>query len=657
MRGRFGFLLALLAAVAGRAQTLRYTVLVGGNRAGVQTAERVPGGWKVHYEYNDRGRGPKVDTVYRLEQGGRPLSAELSGNDYLKSPFREAFGPGGRGVRWESPAEKGESDDRGAFFVSFNGPPFELGLLAGAALAAGDRMRLLPAGVVSCRRVGETSIGAGTLTQVEVSGLGFAPATVWLDSEGTFFAAVDPWGTTIREGSESSIDELLAIQTKSEKRFWAQLSGRCLRTPKRGIVVRNARLFDPATLAAKEGISVVVEGARIRAVGRDADVRAPEGFDSIDAHGQTLMPGLWDMHVHVGDVDGPLNIAAGVTTVRDLGNDIDRAKALQTDWRDGSAIGPRMLLAGLIDGPGPFQGPTKVLVSTPEEARAAVDRYADLGYVQIKIYSSVAPKLVPVIVERAHTRRLRVSGHVPAFMTAEQAVAAGYDEIQHVNFLFLNFFFDRVPDTRTPARFTAVAEGAASLDLSSPRVQTFLDLLVARGTVIDPTVTVFRSMFLARSGSVDPEFAQVADRLPPVVRRGFLAGGLPVPEGKDALYRTSAGKLLDMVAMLHGRGIPIIAGTDGLAGFTLDRELENYVAAGIPAPEVLRIATLGAAHVMKMDRDSGSIAPGKIADMILVDGEPDRRISDICRVRTVIHDGRVIEAAALDAALGITPAP
>jgi hypothetical protein len=314
-----------------------------------------------------------------------------------------------------------------------------------------------------------------------------------------------------------------------------------------------------------------------------------------------------------------------------------------------------VLKAGFIDGRGPYQGPTKMFADTPEEAKADVERYASLGYVQIKIYSSVKPELVPVIAAEAHRRGLRLSGHIPAFMTMEQAVAQGYDEVQHANFWFLNFQFDTVPDTRTPARFTSVAEHAAELDLSSERVRAFVRLLQDHHTVLDPTVNVFEEMFLARPGVMSPPLAEIADRLPPQVRRSGLSAGLPVPDGMDQRYRDSYAAMLRMLKMLYDSGVPIVAGTDALAGFSLHSELEQYVAAGIPAPKALQIATLGAARVMKRDGETGSITPGKAADLILVDGDPVAKISDIRRVVTVIRGDRLYDAGALYAALGVRP--
>ena len=272
-------------------------------------------------------------------------------------------------------------------------------------------------------------------------------------------------------------------------------------------------------------MSVRISGGKIAAVAKDGDASLGLGSspEILDAKGQMLLPGLWDMHVHLGDWDdGLLHLAAGVTTVRDLANDIDHLQDLRGKFDAGTLAGPRIIMAGFIDGRGPFQGPTKVFADTPEEAKADIAKYKSLGYEQIKIYSSVKPELVPVIAAEAHRNGMRVSGHIPAFMTMEQAVAAGYDEVQHANFWFLNFLFDTVKDTRTPARFTAVAEHAAELDLDSDRVRAFVKLLQDHHTVLDPTVSVFEDMFVARDGSYAPTLAPVAGRLPPQVRRNFL---------------------------------------------------------------------------------------------------------------------------------------
>jgi imidazolonepropionase-like amidohydrolase len=296
-------------------------------------------------------------------------------------------------------------------------------------------------------------------------------------------------------------------------------------------------------------------------------------------------------------------------------------------------------------------------VDTEEEARTAVDHYASKGFEQIKIYSSIKPELVPVLVRLAHAKGLRLSGHVPAFMTARQFVEAGADEIQHINFLVLNFLFDKVQDTRTPARFTAVGENAALLDLSSPEVRGFVALLKERGVVVDPTVSIFDDMFHNQPGHWNAGVSAILHRLPPTWQRGVRSGGggLPDVAKRPERYRDSFNRLVEFVGLLHRSGVRIVAGTDNLPGLFLARELELYVSAGIPPKEVLRIATLGNAEVMKRDKEYGRVLPGYVADLILVDGDPTLLIGDLRKVRQVIRGDRLYESAALFRSVGIAP--
>jgi len=312
-------------------------------------------------------------------------------------------------------------------------------------------------------------------------------------------------------------------------------------------------------------------------------------------------------------------------------------------------------LAGLIDSPGPYQVPTGVLADDSLAAARAVRWYAEHGYEQIKIYSSMKPGLVPGIIADAHARHLRVSGHVPAFMRAEEVVRLGFDEVQHANMLLLNFM-DTVRDTRSMARFTAVAQNAAELDFASPAVRAFVALFRARGVDIDPTLVAFEDMFTARPGELGPSEQPIADRLPPQVRRGFYSGGLPVPAGMDQRYRDSWVAMLRIVKAMYDAGVPIVAGTDAYpSGFVLFRELELYVQAGIPAPRVLQLATLGAARIMHRESQLGSVAAGKLADLVLVDGDPVLRISDIRRTSLVLKNGLIYQPAELYRALGVQP--
>ncbi|HKR34100.1 MAG TPA: amidohydrolase family protein [Steroidobacteraceae bacterium] len=655
----FLFAGSALAQVAGET---RYAVLMMEKPAGMQTSTvGADGSRNLSYEFNDRGRGPKLTAHVRLDAAGVPVSMDIDGVDYLKAPVAERFTTANGVARWKNGAEAGEQKIAApGFYLSTQGLPEELAWLARALLKAPDqRMALLPAGQASIKRVEELNIGEGAskrhVTAYQIEGLGFSPATVWLDDDQTLFASVDRFFSVVRDGWAASVPKLLEKQEALASKRSGELARTLTRKPLMPVALTNANVFDSATGKSTPGMTVLMEGNHIRAVGKDGAVAIPSQAQRIDVGGKALLPGLWDMHVHMSPNDGLLHLAAGVTSVRDLANDNDALQKMKREIESGAEIGPRITMRGFMDGRGPYTGPTKVFVDNEAEARSAIDYYAKHGYDGIKVYSSIKPELVPTITKLAHEKGLRVSGHVPAFMTAQQFVEAGADEIQHINFIFLNFWFDEVKDTRTPQRFIAVAERAATLDLNSERVRSFVQLLKNRNIVVDPTLTAFEGLFTDRPGKVSESYAAIADRLPPQVRRGFLVGGLPVPQGKDARYHESQLATLRMVKLLYDSGITIVPGTDGLPGFTLHRELELYAQAGISPADVLRIATLGAARVAHRDQELGSIAPGKLADMVLVDGDPAKRISDIRRPSLVIKDGAFYEPAALYKALGIKP--
>jgi cytosine/adenosine deaminase-related metal-dependent hydrolase len=400
---------------------------------------------------------------------------------------------------------------------------------------------------------------------------------------------------------------------------------------------------------------VVIAGDRIVRLGPDAEVKAPADAEVIDARNGFLMPGLWDSHQHFYFVNGALDLANGVTSARDMANDPETFTPRLARFDDGSELGPRVLKAGIIDGTGEFANPTKMRAETAEEAIKYVDWYSDHGYVQAKIYSSVKPELVPIIADRAHARGLRVSGHVPAFMSARQFVENGADEIQHMNFIVLNFLFPEVKETRNRDRFIKVAERARDFTPDKPEVRDFINFLRQHHTVLDPTMVVFEGLFCGDPAAPPPGLEEVVPRFPPQVRRNMLSGALETPQDKEAAYRESFPAMLRLLKAMHDAGITIIPGTDSLAGYSFHRELELYVRAGIPAPVVLRMATLTPAEVMGVSKDRGAIAAGKFADMILIDGDPTKDISDLKKLTTVIKGGTIYNPVAIEKALGITP--
>ncbi|MBL8268826.1 amidohydrolase family protein [Steroidobacter sp.] len=631
-----------------------------GKPAGTQTSLVKPDGEReFSFEYSLRGYGPKLLSRVRTDAFGLPVSIETSGSNYLKMPVQERFSIADGTARWKNGEQVGERRESNRYYyLSAQAVPEDLALLANALLKTPEgRLALLPEGQASIRRTGEAQLHNGTATRsvisYEVTGLDFAPSTVWLDTDRTFFASTSGWLAVVRSGWESSLPELASRQELQEAQRSRELARQLIRQPSGPLAIINANLFDAHTGRSTPGTTILLAGNRIQAIGPDGALVIPPNAQRIDAAGRAAVPGLWDMHTHIAARDGVLHMAAGVTSVRDLGNDSDSLLATKKQIDAGELIGPRIVMAGFIDGRGPYVGPTKVFADTPVEAQAAVERYAQLGYDGIKIYSSIKPELVPTIIQLAHAKGMRVGGHVPAFMNARQFIEAGADELQHINFVFLNFFFDSVKDTRTPVRFTAVAERAAMLDLNSEPVRSFVRLLRERHTVVDPTANVYEAAFTDRPGAVPRRYAAVADQLPPQVRRGLLEGGFPVPAGKDQRYRDSSQALLRMIKLLYDSGVTVVAGSDALAGFALHRELELYVEAGIPAREVLRIATIGAARVAKRDDELGSIAPGKLADLLLVDGDPAQRIGDLRRTWLVIKNGSMLQPEQLYRSVGV----
>jgi hypothetical protein len=644
------------SAKSGRA--VRYEIVSQKKTSGAcDVAIAADGLSTIDCAWVNNGRGPKVHAEIRSAADGTPSLLRVTGTDTFGVPLDETLAIEAGRARWKSQADSGERAlSEPAFYVPASPLPTAFGALARAAIGAGDHLALLPSGEARAEREADTTVRGRHVTCWAIIGPDFVPTRVWLDDERELFAVVNPWWSIVPEGLSDVVDGLVEIEKGLEaKRELADYQRLAHAPPTAGLAVVGARVFDAEKKAWRDGWTVVVSAGKIASAGPSSKVKAPAGAEIIDAHGKALLPGLWDMHVHLGAADGPLDIAAGVTTVRDMANDSGVLLDLVERYDGGQAIGPRVLLAGVVEGRGDKALASELYADTEEEGRAALDFYAAHGYVQFKFYNSVKPELVPVLAKAAHERGLRVSGHVPYGMLAEDAVRAGYDEIQHINQVMLELFADRQTDTRTLQRFTLVGERAASLDLRSKPVRDYLALLREHATVIDPTMVAFEQLYLARPGEADPTIRAVADRLPPLVARAFLTGGLEAGGGKDALYRASWRKVLAFLKALHDDGLRIVPGTDGVPGFWLHRELEIYSEAGIPNAEVLYLATLGAARVMGRDKTSGSIEKGKDADLVLVDGDPVARMSDVRKVVTVIKGGVVFDSAAVYATVGVRP--
>jgi cytosine/adenosine deaminase-related metal-dependent hydrolase len=654
----------LLAARSARADTYKYSVIMHGQVSGAQTTTTAPDGRvTVDFSFRDNGRGPDVHEEIALDSDGTQRSHRLKGKATMGAPIEESYSRAAGKAEWRSLSDHGEQpvSRPTAYFPVSESSSETLALLVRALLRQpSGKLAVIPGGEVRMQRLMDVALRAAgksqPVTLYAIDGLDFSPSYIWVTREERprMFASIYPgWLLTIDSAWADKAAELETAQRKAADDALAALAARLSHRKDGVLVIRNARVFDSEKARLLPARDVYIYRGRIAAV-YEAGSTPRDAATVVDAGGRTLLPGLFDMHAHEGAWAAPLHIAAGVTTVRDLANENAVLADLSARIDAGKALGARIIAAGFIEGESEFSAKHGFVASSLDDVKRAIDWYAQRGYPQIKLYNSFHKDWVKETTAYAHERGLRVSGHVPAFMRAEEVVELGYDEIQHINQVMLNFFVRPGDDTRTLLRFYLVAEKARTLDLASPPVKRFIDLLKRKGTVIDPTLAVFES-FVQKQGEMSPTYAAVADHFPVVQQRSLLSNSLDVNDKNAEAFRQSYDKMLAMVARMHKAAIPLVAGTDTLPGFTLHRELELYVKAGIPAPEVLKIATWnGAKYTRTLDR-LGSITPGKLADLVLVDGDPTTNITDLRRINLVMKEGVIFYPSEIHEALGVKP--
>lgn len=662
----------LLAQPAAAASTLRFLLFTGDRKpAGEQVVETaVDGLVSVRFVFKDNGRGPELQERFRLAPDGTLAEYHVSGSGEMGGPIDERFVREGDGARWHSAAESGSANNAaGAFYVPRDNS-FEVvsASIAAVAARADGALPLLPSGTLTQRRLDEVEVvrGDGTAASPRQTrrvrllaqmGLGLTPSFYWatVEERPRLFAVIFPgWLLGIEEGWEGNFDLLDERQRKASAVLLKDLAAQ-LAEPLPGLtVVRNARVFDSVKARLGPPADVYVFRGRISAVLPAGSVAGGAGRQ-IDAAGRVMLPGLFDMHSHAFRWSGGLHLAAGVTTVRDMGNDNAVLQQIVDEVQTGELLFPQIVPCGFLEGESPFSSRLGIKIRTLEEAKACVDWYAMRGYRQLKIYNSFPRQLVRETVAYAHQRGMRVSGHVPAFMRAAEVVGHGFDELQHVNQLALNFLATAKTDSRTLERFVLPAERLASLDLDSRAVRDFIALLKQRRVVVDPTLGVFE-FIKQRDGEKAVPYVAVFDHLPPSVQRWLISGGMKIPDAATAArYAASYTKGVQLIGRLYRAGVQIVAGTDSIAGFALHSELELYVQAGMTPAQALQVATHGAARVSGTLDTRGSIAPGKLADLVLVEGDPTRNIGDLRRVAMVITQGKLISPSAIYRSLGVKP--
>lgn len=604
------------------------------------------------YKYKDRGRGPNYVEEITLNENNFIIEQSIKGVNYLKDSISEIFLSEGSTASWVNVRGENEGSFHGdELYFRYDGSPATYEVLGQLLLASNSKkVSLFPQGEVQLIEELTFALQDTIIANLcVIKGLDIKPCYLWMDENGQMMAKISGNLHVVRDDLKFLRLEMKEIQDSIENEYLFK-TAKDLSHKFDKALIKNANVFtaEGALLLNKD---VLIIGNTIKAITQTGKGAPSDADIVIDATGKTLMPGLFDSHTHNDKFRGALHIAGGITSVRDLANN-KQLKSLSHQFHINEIIGPRIVTyCGIIDGSGPFANQRNV-VDSLEEGLNEIQVYKDLGYQQIKLYSSIRPEWVEPMIKKAHSLGMRVCGHIPAFMTASQAISKGYNEIQHINMLLLNFLSDTI-DTRTPLRFTMVAEHSADLDLKSDEYLNFVELLKSNRILVDPTVSIFEDKFVSKKGEPSPTYSKIIDRLPLINQRKYYSGGLPKAKGMEKRYKQSFDKMLEVVFDLYQKGVQIVPGTDGLPGFLFHRELELYAKAGIPAVELLKLATIKSAEITGVSELYGSIEVGKQADLILIDGNPIENISDIRKVEWTMKGGNIYYAKELYASMGI----
>lgn len=428
--------------------------------------------------------------------------------------------------------------------------------------------------------------------------------------------------------------------------------------------VETEALFGPTSVLIRDGIIAEI-GATV----------PPEEAVILDGGGGFLIPGLWDSHVHIfssrtePDTALPLYLINGVTGIRDMGAlwPIADQLALQARLETGDTLGPRLVLSGAWVDASPGSWPGMFLADTPDQARGVVARIATEGWAAVKAYSMLDEATYLALAHAADAAGLPLVGHVPERVGLGTALAAGQDGMEH---------FGRI----TMACATAEAEMLAALRdamaAGADRAGIFA-VMAARNRIVLETwdeglcAEVMAEMAAVRM-HVSPTLVvagfYVGDRpaddairvrmLPPEVRAAWSGPDFRLDAMTDEVRALAARSIaLDhrTFLMAHRAGVPILASTDAsfanpwlFHGFSLLDELDLYVEIGLTPGEALFTATVAPPRFFGLADQDGIIAPGRRADLVLLDDNPLDNLGSLRRPRAVIAGGRVLDRAALD---------
>lgn len=647
-----------LSALA--ADQVNYTAVFGGRNVGHVKVDIDGRKAKIDFNVKNNGRGPTMAETITFDANGLPADWKISGTTTFGSKVDETFASNGKRATWKDSTGPGKaSPAEPAVYVAQSGSPWSNQIYVRALLKRPDlAMPALPGGTLRLEKGVTLTVqgkgGAREVTRYDLSGIDTTPETLLLEADGTLFATVSPNAIVVREGYEGEEVRLRKLAADWVTERYVGIQRDVAHQYGGPVRIRNVRVFDAQTGKLTEPVQVLVNGREIAAI-EPADSPATPGETTIDGAGGTLVPGMHEMHAHVSQEGALLNLLAGITTLRDMGNDNAVLDTLVRRIEAGEIAGPHVVRSGFIEGKSPYSANNGFVVDSEAKAVDAVRWYAARGFWQVKVYNSMTPAWVPAVVAEAHKLGMRVSGHVPAFATADQMIEAGYDEITHINQFVLGWVIGAGEDTRTLFRLTALKRLPA-LDLSSAKVQHTIDAMVKGKKAIDPTLGIHEQLTQNRDGQIPPGAKDYFEHLPIGARRDMMKAWVDTSApGDDKAYRDAFDKLIGVVKQLHDRGVFIVFGTDTGGSFTYHRELELYQKAGMTAPEILKRATLESARYLGEDQRRGSIAKGKLASFFLVPGDPTQDLKAIKKISMVVNDGVFYYPSEVYPKFGIKP--
>ena len=649
---------AALLSTAASAETHQYRVLFGGDDVGGLEVETAGNTSNIEFDYKQNGRGPTITEKVEVDAEGIPTNWTITGRTTFGNPVNESYACADGKASWQDSTGPG-SADACSFYIDQNGSPWGISLLAKALLAVPDaEMAVLPGGTARIRaRDTATYDGADgevTVTTYEITGLSTDPAHITLDQDLNLFSVADPRFAIVRKGYEAADEALRAEAERYSTQRFVEIQAKAARNFDGPVRIRNVRIFDPKTLALTEARDVVIYGERIASI-EDLGSLPTEGETVIDGAGGTLVPGMYEMHGHIGQDNALMNIVAGVTSVRDMGNENEVLDGLIERIDEGIIAGPRISRSGFIEGKSEFSAATGEIAANEQAAIDLVRWYAARGYPQVKLYNSMNPEWADAVVGEAHDLGMRVAGHVPAFSTADAMIDAGFDEITHVNQLMLGWVLNEGEDTRTLFRFTAM-QRFPSLDLDGDLVQSTLDKMAEKGVAHDPTIAIHELGLTAIDGQVPAGSIDVFDNMPVNTQRYIKQAlfGTENQAERDA-YIAAFDTIIETLTLMNDKGILLVPGTDLGGSFAYHRELELFGKLGMSPAQVLRRATYDMAEYLNQDQELGSIEKGKYADFFLVPGDPTANLKEIKRIQMVVSNGTVYFPSDIYPFFGIEP--